>query len=365
MKFDQSPTINSDTDSKEKSKTPGLKEKLSGFTRKKILTYALLIASSLTGGGYLYDREYGGKDYSQASTFNEAFKKARSDKRKVFRWNGKKFTTDLVDKEFSKTYLESKKFLEDYYNSDYFKSKQKPEGYDLSTIKYEIADTVYRRLTELLEKSWIQKLTKQEKEELSKCENIFRNRDSIEATEEFKKEIDARQRKAIDERLVNLKESTYFSITDKKGDMEEDGSYDPKTKKVFIYKRPDKSAETTSVHELTHKSTQADHTFIYNDKFSEITKKAFESAKNNPSFLGKHSVESFKYLSDPSEIDARQNSARFWLFKHFPGYTTNTAFTREHYDFLSKNYESLPYDIQQLMDLFPIGSDFISNMNTY
>ncbi len=106
-------------------------------------------------------------------------------------------------------------------------------------------------------------------------------------------------------------------ITHQKGDKQADGSYNPKTKKVFIYRPRGANDETTAVHELTHKSTRGNSMLIYNDSYYRMTEKALQSANRSSSFKEKYGQEGFNYLSDPTEIDARQNSTRFWLYKHY------------------------------------------------
>src|SRR4051812_24803543 len=93
----------------QKDKHRTFKERFPRAIRRSILAGALSVAG-LTG--YTYEKRHGGKDYTNAGTFNEAFNKARGNKEKYFYWKEKRFTTDLVDKEFSDNYWESKKFLE-------------------------------------------------------------------------------------------------------------------------------------------------------------------------------------------------------------------------------------------------------------
>ena len=346
-----------------KPESKPFKERFSRAIRKKILVSAALIASSLVGGHVGYKKFYEGTDYTQSGAFNEAFKKAREDKKKIFRWQGQKFNTDLADSELSANYWESKKFLEDYYSSDYFKSKQKPKGYDLSGIKSEVLDKAFIRWEQLFDRRRV--LTKQEKEELKQCSDIISKNTQVETTKEFQNKMREWQNERARERISALKEPTYFSITHQKGNRNSDGSYNTKTKDVFIYGKKGGHDDTTAVHELGHKSIKGNIMLLHNNTYDEMYNKAFASAKDNQAFFIKYGQKGFEYLSDPTEIDARQNSVRFWLFKHFPGYTANTTFTEEHYNFLKKSYKDLPYDIQQLMDLFWYSKDFISNMNTY
>ena len=361
-------SINSNTGPKQNqqnsAESRSFKQNFSSFIKRSILFGAISIATT-----FVYQKFYSQTDYTSVGSFNKAFKKARENNEEVFKWNGERFTTDLVSKEFSKEYWESKKFLEDYYNSDYFKQKNIPTSEDSFTVKYAIQDRLrsdprYQELGEKIDSK--SEMTEDEWDEYMQYSDLLED-DSVMATEEFRDKIDSIQDSERKERIDNLEEPTSFSITNLKGKRTEDGSYIPKTKEVYIYKRKDNDTnETTAVHELTHKSSRGDHVLIYHgDKFDELKSKAYNSIKNDQNFIEKYGREGFDYLADPTEIDAKQNSARFWLFKHFPGYTAGTTFTEEHYDFLKKNYQKLPYDIQQEMDLFPVKEDFISNMNKY
>jgi hypothetical protein len=161
--------------------------------------------------------------------------------------------------------------------------------------------------------------------------------------------------------------------------MPEDGSYHTATGAVYVYGGNPLGRETTPVHEAGHKSTKGDSGMKGPGDYSEVIARAEESIKKNN--LAEKYYEEIKtgykgidkerterwiaYMTDPTEIDARQNSTRFWLYRHFPGYAAGTVFTEEHYDFLEHNRNKLPYDIQQLMELFPEKDVFISNMNTF
>lgn len=338
-------------------------EKFPRFVRKAIIYTASLIA--LYGGEQKIEKHFAGKDYSSVGDFNSAFKKARSDNEKVFRWNGDRYTTDLVDKELSDNYWESKKFLEDYYSSDYYKSKHLPKYFDSVEILFKIQEDIENnpRYIELSKKYGENGLNNLEFIEFAKFNDALFP-ETISHSVRFKKMIDSLQSHDGQSRINNLKNPTSMSITHFKGKKVEDGSYNGKTKKVFIYQSKGSKDETTSIHELTHKSTNGNE-LINDNQSSDLRNKAYNLIKQDIDFISKYGQKGFDYLTDPTEIDARQNSTRFWLYKHFPGYTANTAFNDSHYNLLMKKYKNLPYDIKQLLDLFPDRVIFISNMNQY
>ncbi len=344
-----------------KPESSPFKLKIPAFLKKAAVITATAVASML-----LYEKHYGGTDYSSAGSFTEAFKKARENDENVFVWNGKKFTTDLIDKEFSDNYWESKKFLEEYYSTDYFKNKGVLSLSDSLNLEEDINEKIEEnpRYKELRAKADVGLL-----EDPDEWDELFQYQEATLKrkfdTPEFSEKADSLRAIQKKERILNLNEPTRMYITHYKGDKHADGSYDPKTKEVYIYKPRNSTDEVTAVHELTHKSTRGNSLLIYNDSFYKLTEAAYNSAKNNQHFINKYGQAGFDYLSDPTEIDARQNSTRFWLYKHFKGYTPGTPFTSEHYVFLVTHQSELPYDITQLMELFPDRTTFISNMNTY
>ncbi len=349
------------TNSNDKKEKITLKEKFSKLLRSKVLIGALSIASITA-----FESCTGHNDYSEFQTFNEAFKKARENDEKVFKWHDKKYTTDLVDKETSNLYWESKKFLEEYYSSDYFKSKHPVDSLDIKM-------SLYGNMSNNPRYQYLEKKIENESftlEEGNEFYNLLLEEEAKTSYDspQFKHKADSIQSIPGKQRIENLKKPIYISITNKKGEMSEEGHYarHKNTDKRFMYIYRTKGSKdiTTPIHELTHKSSDA-NAFIGNSQFVEMYENAYNSAKDNKDFVMKYGQEGFDYLSNPTEIDARQNSTRFWLFKNFKGYKPDTVFNGEHYDFLSENYAVLPGDIQQLLELFPRKKIFISNMNTY
>lgn len=334
-------------------------------------------------------------DFSSDSTFNDAFKRATDLSKEEFMWKGKRYNTELVNKEFSENYWESKNFLTDYYNSDYFKSKFVHSADWLDSAD---AESITRQKLEnnprwqYLDKKMMSEdsdggLSNSEFEEYEKLQDIvyssdFKNSKLYKSVLDSIIEAKSALKENSEKRIEALNEPTYFSITHHKGSLHEDGSYNTKNKNVFIYGGEGKDKETTSVHELTHKSTKGNKT-IKLEHWLGLRQKAFKSIKENglvkkyaQQIIGDYreiTQEEYDklvgdwidYITNPTEVDARQNSTRFWLYKHFEGYTASTVFTEEHLNFLNKNLKDLPYDIRQLIELFPSKDDFIYNMNTY
>jgi hypothetical protein len=378
-----------------KSSYESTESKLSEFIRSRVLVIALGIATLASFEGC-------SKDYSNFGSFNEAFKHAREDKEQTFVWKDKKYNTKLVSKDFSQLYWESKKFLTDYYNSDYFKNKLKhvpdfSDSIDAEMIAWDKLQNNprYQYLSKKFSRKYIEM---SDKEEMSSKELDEYNKllDDSERLNLLKSELyrsvldsiaEARSEKnmeGIKKRINALDEPTYFSITDFKGKRGNDGSFDSNNNKVFLYGGSSKVKETVPIHELTHKSTKGDRG-IEVEHLLKLQDRAKESIQKNGlvKIYIKREAENvgissmpdtefaalvlnwINYVTNPTEIDARQNSTRFWLHKHFKGYTAETVFTEEHFDFLNQNLSTLPYDIKQILELFPDKEDFIYNMNTF
>jgi hypothetical protein len=343
------------------TKAKETKDKLAPLLRRSVLLTAMAIASYTA-----FDRYSPAEDYSSFNSFNEAFKKARQNNEQVFIWKNKRFTTDLIEKSFSDNYWESKKFLEDYYSSDYFKSKNIPGLSDSLSVELDLAQDIRNnpRFIELDKKfEDTHHFDPMEWDEYNKFLDAWLD---IKNSSKFKQIIDLLPIEKSKQRITNLKEPTYFSIYHAKGDLKEDGFYrnNDEGKEIFIYSNKNKPDATNAIHELTHKSTEGNKN-IDIEQYVKMNDKAFNSVKKDYNFISKYGQEGFDYLSDPTEIDARQNETRFWLFKNYPDYKANTVFDAKHYEFLKNNKEKLSYGIRQLMDLFPKKEDFISNMNTF
>jgi hypothetical protein len=103
---------------------------------------------------------------------------------------------------------------------------------------------------------------------------------------------------------------------------------------------------TTYVHEVSHK---ADDIVDVLDTYPQI-----DIAKLNASPLGKKmSQETYNYLKNPSEIEARKVSTLFYLHKNKRNWKTGTI-TQQDLNNLYEDYYSdeLPYDIKQLLELY-------------
>ena len=339
-----------------------------------------------------YEQTPGVKYYSPGGSFNNAFKSAHDHSKKEFVWHGKRYNTHLIDSEFSKLYWESKKFLEDYYSSDYFKNKYNfaPSRSDSAEAEEIVENKIksnprYKYLENKLENS-DEGLTDEEFNEYDKffnqsdMERIYKTKIFKELLDSISKE-NSEARKTIEGRIRELNEPTYFSITRSKGERHSDGSYDKNNKAVFISANNSPMEETVSAHELSHKSSKGNkdivfkhwaglkHEALQSVLKNHLMKKYYEEAGDGKGHISEEGIRSadqwVDYITNPTEIDARQNSTRFWLHRHFPEYKVDTKFTEEHLDFLKKNYATLPYDIQQLLDLFPEKEIFVKNMNEF
>ena len=296
-------------------------------------------------------KKWGLNDYSDYSSFNSAFRNSRESGEKEFVYKGNRYNTDLISKEQSDLYHESKKFLEDYYKNQDYKPFKTELPYDIKDIyiKEKFGKTWSEYYEEIVDSDDYKPGSKnfdKIQSELDKLdrynENNFNNKDYELFIENFLEKIKKEQRNI---ELNNLKEPYYFSITDKKPkDMYEDGYLDSRNKKMFLTTSPEKGKlNTTYVHELSHK---ADDYEVYK-RVPEINVDLLNKDSN---FKRRYDNKMFNYLSEPSEIEARKLSTLFYLYKNKKPYSN---ISKQGLDDLYKEKDkSLPYDIRQLLDLY-------------
>jgi hypothetical protein len=321
---------------------------------KKWLKRAIVFGG-LSMATYAAEQKYNLKDYSDYASFNEAFSHARRDGERGFYWNGNRYTTELVSKETSDLYFESKQFLSDYYRSDYFRNKLATAADSVA-----IADELKQTLAPDRLESLLAEINASGNNDTATLEELY-------ATSEFQAALRARTDSIGEGYESRLHEKGYLSLTEERGNREDDGEYIPGSKHLFIYQ--DKSGgkeNTTATHELAHKSSEGTDAMPF-ELLMLIAERTHTSLSEHvgPSYFNKYQGHMLAYLESPTEIDARQNAARFWLYKNYPGYKPDTPFEERHFDFLMERYDALPYDIQQLLDMFPDKKYFTENMNLF
>lgn len=235
-------------------------------------------------------KKWGLYDYSDYSSFNSAFRNAREAKEKEFVYKDKRYNTKLISKDQSDLYWESKKFLKDYYENNNFAG----DGHDL--------------------------------------DGYWKNYE---------------EKRAVNRRL---EEPYYFSITDQKpSDMESDGYVRPKDTKIFLTTTDDqlkkqgtKGLNTTYVHELSHKAD----TENVNNRIPKIDARKLIDSRYADDITDS---ETLKYLSKPTEIEARKMATLFYLHKNNLPYTN---IDKSSLDNMYAKLKDLPYDIAQLLKLY-------------
>jgi GH24 family phage-related lysozyme (muramidase) len=297
-------------------------------------------------------KKWGLNDYSDYSSFNTAFRNAREAKEKEFAYKGERYNTNLIPKEESDLYWESKKFLSDYYKNNDYKIAETVRPYEIKEqyIKSKYG-TTWREYYDQIKDSDdyipgsknFDKI-RQRLDELSisnidvdndKNYKLFRD-NYLKNKKEEQKQIE----------LNNLEEPYYFSITNQKPiSLAADGYLDGKNKKMFLTTNADPGKlNTTYIHELSHK---ADDISVYT-RVPEIDLDYINKPENRKIYpLGK---KQFEYLSDPSEIEARKMSLLFYAYKNNIDITkmNDSEFNK----FYRDNFDKFPYDISQLFDLY-------------
>lgn len=297
-------------------------------------------------------KKWGLNDYSDFSSFNSAFRNSRENKEKEFVYKEKRYNTDLISKEQSDLYYESKKFLEDYYKNQDYKPFKTELPYNIKDmyIKEKFGKTWLEYYNEIVDSDDYKPGSKnfdKIAEQLNMLdtynENKFKNNKDYELfIEDY---INKERKKQRDIELNNLKTPYYFSITDKKPkDMVEDGYLDGRNKKIFLNANSQKGKlNTTYIHELSHK---ADDYEVY----KRVPNINVDLLNNDDNFKRKYNNEMFTYISDPSEIEAKKFSTLFYLYKNKRPYSN---INKQDLDNLYKEKdENLPYDIRQLLDLY-------------
>jgi hypothetical protein len=284
-------------------------------------------------------REWGLMDYSNKENFNTAFKTADKAGNKEFVYKGKRYTTEKVPKSESDAYWDSKNFLKEYYRTQPFVT---PESYKHQS---ELKDAY---LLKKYGKSYRELLKSDDRSEkdwallvdmMKDNHNIYNNAD------------DAFSQYAIEQigkkRIDLLDRPAYFSITTQKGDLKQDGHWMPKENKIFVSVPEPNKLNTTYVHELAHKSASTAFTSEMN--IPEIDIDAMLDANRGMNI----NEDSYIYLLNPQEIDARKMSALYYLNKSNKPWKSGTIRKQDLADLYEADAQGkLPYDVSQLLLVF-------------
>ena len=310
-------------------------------------------------------KNWGLNDYSNYSSFNSAFRNSRENKESEFMYKGNRYNTNLISKDQSDLYNESKQFLNNYYETQNYKPINfNDEGYWNSYMKEKTGTNWSEYYNSVKDSPEYNNYDMNNK----KSEAIRDKLDALSSeTYDFQtgKRIDHKLNNKEYEEYVKQKnkkievdnlndKSYYFSITDQKPIyMQEDGYIEGKNKKIFLTTYQNRNGEkdklnTTYVHELAHK---ADDATVY----ARIPKIDIDVINKHRSSYPTMSQENFEYLSDPSEIEARKMSLLFYNYKNKIDLTnfTNDDFQK----YYEENHDKFPYDINQLFDLYALQKE--------
>jgi len=302
-------------------------------------------------------RKWGLQDYGDSGTFNSAFKDARESGADEFVWKDNRYTTKLASKKTDDLYEDSKEFISRYINkADY--PTGLPPYMDMFQWRDFVADSVGNDNSNAYYDAYFKP------EDTSK----------VPLTPHRKKYLAEEGRKAA---AKNIDDPFYFSITEQKGDLKEEGHVDKSRAtqvytmglpRMFIYNDPNqKGLGTTAVHELAHKNLQSgEKLWDPEQRGVPSQKKLIDNIKEigTQYYDGINTVEDFQYLTRPSEVEARKISTLYYLEKEKGKDIFKTKVTR---DDLAKmrDDENLPYDIGQLLEIFKFHEtellDYLNN----
>jgi hypothetical protein len=301
-------------------------------------------------------KKWGLKDYSDYSSFNSAFRNSRENKEKEFIYKDKRYNTNLVDKKESDLYWESKKFLDNYIKTENYRPLNIVERakFEKDAFMKETTGLDYSQAMRAFEDKYAKIGRFANESQYIKDYNQLLDSYGIDFGNRNKNpEIDRKYNEYLEKKRVEvinserpslekkLKEPYYFSITDSKPkDLEALGYHDQKNKKLFTTtsKYDDNKLNTTYIHELSHKVDNSD----VSERTPVIDVKRFP---NSPNWDQKF----FDYVSSPTEIEARKFSTLFYLHKNKKPYRN---LTQDNIIDLYRNKEKVPFDVNQLLDLF-------------
>ena len=306
-------------------------------------------------------KKWGLNDYSDYSSFNSAFRNARESGEKEFVYKGERYNTNLIPKEQSDLYWESKKFIEDYYKTQPYTKLVEDEidaSYDIQN-KY-IKKKYGMTWSDAYNKWEAAKPNTKEAQQFNKIlQDINKEEQSIygKQNSDFQKYLDAElqksKKKRINERLKALAKPSYFSITSQKPkDMREEGYWDEGKNKTFMVTNSEPGLlNTTYVHELSHKGD------TYSDVMETVPPINLQALNKSP-YMDEYDQSAFDYLSDPTEIEARKLSTLFYLNKNKRPWEAGKI-TENVLDQLYNDYydDKLPSDIGQLLMLYGAQRD--------
>lgn len=308
-------------------------------------------------------KKWGLNDYSDYSSYNSAFRNARESNEDEFTYKGERYNTKLIPKKDSDLYWEAKDFVKDYYKNqpytrkidrnlseytienNYIKNKYKTSWSDLYDKKINLENKLGFSKA-LNNPEWIKldNLMSQINKEES---DILKNKND-EYTNYLNKIKETESINQRNQRISDLDKPAYFSITSQKPkDMREDGYWDKGKNKIFLRTntQPGK-LNTTYVHELSHKGDNII------DVLNTVPKINLKKLNNSPYSSGMNQ-ETYNYVSNPSEIEARKISTLYFLKKHkipWKSGQINENTINKLYEYYGDN--KLPYDIEQLLQLY-------------
>ena len=291
-------------------------------------------------------KKWGLNDYSEYSSYNSAFRNAREADEKEFVYKGERYNTNLVPKEQSDLYWESKNFLKDYYKTQPF--IKSPGDTMISDITSYQKEKYGITATELMSKGSSNLSAVENKlltEMIDEETKLLSEQSNNEAY--YNSDLFNQLRK---ERIKKLDKPTYFSITTQKpADLEAEGYWNEKKNKMFINAK-NKTLNTTYIHELSHKG---DDSYEAYESIPKIDMNKFNKENQRTS---NWSQKDFEYFSEPTEIESRKLSTLFYLNKNKKSWKAGKITKNSLID-LYNNINKLPFDVRQLLQLYDAQQD--------
>lgn len=314
-------------------------------------------------------KKWGLNDYSNYSSFNSAFRNAREAGEDEFVWNKERYNTNLIPKDISDQYWDSKKFMQDYYTNEPFIPLD-TNYFDLHDFNDKLSKDKYgytwQEYYDKVSKTPVYSKDSGRSDEEGKILDSYfdtldllnKNRSGYYGSLSDKEKSDYytyQKSKYVD--ALN-DPNYYFSITSQPNPENRVLGYQNSgDKKLYATNTGNRKTFTTFIHELSHKGDSKSRA-SYSDKSSRIPTVDADVLNQ---FGTRLSQERFDYVSEPTETEARKMATLYFMNKILKkdissGKIKNQDLTDLYNLFNSEGgygrSRSIPIDVQDLLELY-------------
>jgi hypothetical protein len=312
-------------------------------------------------------KKWGLNDYSNYSSFNSAFRNAREAGEDEFVWNKERYNTNLIPKDISDQYWDSKKFIQDYYTNEPF--------IPLDTNYFDLHDFNDKLSKDKYGYTWQEYYDKVSKTPVY-SKDSGRSDEEGKILDSYFDTLGLLSRSGYYSSLSDKEKSDYYTYQKSKYvDALNDPNYyfsitsqpNPKNrvlgyqhsgdKKLYASNTGNREDFTTFIHELSHKGDSKSRS-SYNNESNRIPTVDTDALNK---FGNKLSQKRFNYVSDPTETEARKMSTLYFMNKVLKkdissGKIKNKDLTELYNLYNSEggywSSKSIPGDVRDLLELY-------------